>query len=72
MKIGIINTVLVEQLRAFFHPKDRSVILDDNCFIEFDILDSAPDNPPSGRIKLYMRADNLYMLESDGTETLIS
>jgi hypothetical protein len=70
-----LTSKMIEALRTWFHPKDRSVVLGENCFIEFDILDTAPANPLPGRIRFYAKSNGtneLYMLESDGTETQVS
>lgn len=64
-------TRLIDQLRAFFHPKDRSVVLDDGCFIEFQTI-TKPDNPAAGSWRVYVKSDGkLYILNSAGTETVV-
>lgn len=60
-------TKLIDQLRAWFHPKDRAVVLADNTFIEAPAI-STPGTPAAGRRRLYTKSDGWYNLESSGSE----
>lgn len=68
MRINATPTDLIDQLRAWFHPKDRSVVMADDCFIEGDQI-TKPANPRTGRRRLYAKTDCWYDLDSAGTET---
>ncbi len=62
---------LIDQLRAIFFPKDRSVVLDNDCFIGFNEQDT-PLIPLAGQLYLYPKADgNFYKLDEWGNEVLI-
>ena len=58
---------LINMLRAWFHARDRSLTLDDNCFIESSEI-ITPSNPLNNRFRLYTKTDGLYILDSSGTE----
>lgn len=68
MRINATPTDLIDQLRAWFHPKDRSIVMADDCFIEGDEI-STPSNPRAGRRRLYAKNGCWYDLDSSGTET---
>lgn len=68
MRINATPTDLIDQLRAWFHPKDRSVVMADDCFIEGDEI-STPANPRTGRRRLYAKSGCWYDLDSAGIET---
>lgn len=60
---------LIEQLRAWFHPRDRSLWLCDTGFICLKAITTPVPNPPAGRYFLYMKADGcLYIKNSAGFE----
>lgn len=68
MRINATPTDLIDQLRAWFHPKDRSIVMADDCFIEGDEI-STPANPRTGRRRLYAKSGCWYDLDSLGIET---
>lgn len=61
-------TKLIDQLRAWFHPKDRSIVMAPNTFIDAPEI-STPGNPAINRRRIYPKNDGWYSLEDDGTET---
>lgn len=72
MKISLVPTELIDGLRAWFHPKDRSVVVATDCFVDMDEQAKPSTNPSPGRDRLYPKAgNNWYVLDSLGTETLL-
>lgn len=67
MKVDQTPTGFIEQLRCWFHPKDRSVVLADSCFVEGQEI-STPGNPIAGRRRLYAKTDGWYDLDNAGIE----
>lgn len=68
MKVSLVPTELIDGLRGWFHPKDRSVVLANNCFIEGQEI-VTPGTPVAGRRRLYAKSGCWYDLGSNGTET---
>lgn len=63
---------LIDQLRAWFHPKDRSVWVCDSGFISLQAITTPTVTPPVGRYFLYMKADGcLYVLDSNRQECVV-
>lgn len=66
---------LIDILRAWFHARDRSVVLDDGTFLEVPEI-SAPGTPPAGRSRIYSLKDTpgwgLYHLDDQGRERQFS
>lgn len=60
-------TRLIQQLRSWFHARDRSLVLDDDTFIELDEI-TKPGDPVSGRWRFYKKANGLYLLDSASQE----
>lgn len=54
MELPVNPSQLVDLLRAWFHPKDRTIVLSTNCFIEFGEM-TAPDAPTVNRARLYVK-----------------
>lgn len=72
MRFSLTPTDLIDQLRAWFHPKDRSVFVAEDCFIDMDEQAKPSTNPAVGRDRIYPKAgNNWYVLDSSGTETLL-
>lgn len=71
MKIYTLPIEMVNALRSWFHPKDRSVILDDNTFIEGEEL-TTPGNPSLNRGRLYWKNGYWTGLDSSGTEQILT
>lgn len=68
MKVSLVPTELIDGLRGWFHPKDRSVVLANSCFIEGQEI-TTPGTPVTGRRRLYAKSGCWYDLGSNGTET---
>jgi microcystin-dependent protein len=66
-----ISSKLIEALRTWFHPKDRSVILGSDCFIEGDEV-LTPGTPVTDRRRLYAKDDGWYEIDDGGVETKFS
>lgn len=60
-------TKLIDQLRAWFFAKDRSVYLAPNTFIDAPEI-ATPGTPAAGRRRLYTKSGGWYGLESSGSE----
>lgn len=71
MKVYILPIEMVNALRSWFHPKDRSIILDDNTFIEGEEL-STPGNPTLNRGRLYWKNGYWTQLNSSGAEQILT
>lgn len=70
MKIYTLPIEMVNALRSWFHPKDRSIILDDNTFIEGEEL-ATPGNPSLNRGRLYWKNRYWTQLDSSGVEQIL-
>jgi len=57
---------LIEQLRSWFHPKDRSVWVCDSGFICLQDIAIPTPNPPAGRYFLFMHEGCLWIKYPDG------
>lgn len=68
MDFNLTPTKLIDQLRAWFHPKDRSVFIAEDCFIDMD-EQATPTTPASGRRRLYPKDAGWYELDDAGTES---
>lgn len=65
-------TKLIDQLRAWFFAKDRSVYLAPNTFIDAPEI-ATPGTPATNRHRLYPGSDNYwYELRDDGSEAAIN
>lgn len=63
-------SAIIEQMRAWFFAKDRSIILPDNAFVEGEDT-ATPANPISNRGRMYWKQDQngaWYQLDSSGNE----
>lgn len=68
MDFNLTPTKLIDQLRAWFHPKDRSVFIAEDCFIDMD-EQTTPTTPTIGRRRLYPKDAGWYELDDAGTES---
>lgn len=71
MKVYTLPIEMVNALRSWFHPKDRSIILDDNTFIEGEEL-ATPGNPVLNRGRLYWKNGYWTQLNSNGSENILT
>ena len=66
------NGALINQLRSWFHPKDRSVILNDNAFFGMPIIATPTVNPRAGTFFIYFKSDQfIYVLTDTGSEAVL-
>lgn len=71
MKIYTLPIEMVNALRSWFHPKDRSVILADDCFIEGEET-TTPGNPSLNRGRLYWKNGYWTQLNESGIEQILT
>lgn len=71
MKIYTLPIEMVNALRSWFHPKDRSVILADDCFIEGEET-TTPGNPSLSRGRLYWKNGYWTGLNNSGVEQILT
>ncbi len=71
MDLPVNPSAMIELLRAWFHAKDRSVVLPSDTFVQSPEI-TTPGNPPTNNRKIYPKTDGWYDLQDDGTETRIS
>lgn len=71
MKIYTLPIEMVNALRSWFHPKDRSVIMAPSTFIEGAEI-ATPATPSIGRGRLYWKNNFWTQLNSSGVEQQLS
>ncbi len=71
MRIYKLSLEMVNALRSWFHPKDRSVIMANDTFIEGEET-ATPGNPPINRGRLYWKNGYWVQLNSSGVEQPLS
>lgn len=71
MKVYTLPIEMVNALRSWFHPKDRSVILADDTFIEGEEI-VTPGNPPHNRGRLYWKNGHWTQLNESGAEQILT
>src|SRR5687768_384500 len=70
MKVYVLSMEMVNALRSWFHPKDRSVILANDTFIEGEETPT-PSSPPLNRSRLYVKNGWWTQLSSAGSEQIL-
>ncbi len=68
MDLPVNPSAMVDLLRNWFFAKDRSIVLDDNTFIQSPEI-AKPGNANANTRRIYPKTDGWYSLENDGVET---